>query len=233
MKLDYGKYNSQKLVLSVACSARRKMFEKFIELAKPSPQDMVLDVGVTPNNEPEGNNFFEKMYPYTSHITMCTVEDAKNLELEFPGARWVRNVQGKPLPFKDKQFDIVFSSAVIEHVGTRQQQQFFINELIRVGRKVFLTTPNKNFPIELHTCLPFAHWLPQKIHQKILKILGMDFYARTENLNLLNKKQMVKLLSNVEGTYSLYFHHLFFGGGGLPILFYITSLRNEVLPCLA
>ncbi len=232
MKLDYGKYNSQKLVLSVACSARRKMFEKFIELAKPSPQDMVLDVGVTPNNEPEGNNFFEKMYPYTSHITMCTVEDAKNLELEFPGARWVRNVQGKPLPFKDKQFDIVFSSAVIEHVGTRQQQQFFINELIRVGRKVFLTTPNKNFPIELHTCLPFAHWLPQKIHQKILKILGMDFYARTENLNLLNKKQMVKLLSNVEGTYSIYFHHLFFGGG-LPILFYITSLRNEVLPCLA
>ena len=34
-------------------------------------------------------------------------------------------------------------------------------EALRVGRRVFLTTPNRWFPIEVHTRLPLVHWLPE------------------------------------------------------------------------
>ncbi|HEY9722408.1 MAG TPA: class I SAM-dependent methyltransferase, partial [Oscillatoriaceae cyanobacterium] len=75
----------------------------------------------------------------------------------------------------------------------RDAQRAFVHELLRVGRQVYLTTPNRDFPIELHTFLPFVHWLPQPTHQAILRALGKDFWARTENLNLLDARSLAAL----------------------------------------
>lgn len=104
----------------------------------------------------------------------------------------------KPLPFKNGQFDIVFCSAVLEHVGSWEEQRFFLKELIRVGKKVFLTTPNRWFPIEVHTVLPFLHWLPKPLHQKILRLLGRDLYAQTDMLNLQSKRQLDRMLRSMK-----------------------------------
>ena len=67
------------------------------------------------------------------------------------------------LPFPDGAFDVVHSNAVIEHVGGRERQEAFVREALRVGRRVFLTTPNRWFPIEVHTRLPLVHWLPDPL----------------------------------------------------------------------
>jgi len=62
---------------------------------------------------------------------------------------------------KDGAFDIGFSNAVVEHVaGGREGQRRFVGELCRVARRVYVTTPNRWFPLDPHTLLPFAHWLP-------------------------------------------------------------------------
>ena len=49
---------------------------------------------------------------------------------------------------------------MIEHVGGEEEQRRFVAETLRVGRRVFLTTPNRWFRVEVHTRLPFVHWLP-------------------------------------------------------------------------
>ena len=195
--IDYGKYNSGGFLLWIGEKARRKMFAHFMACVKPSANDYVLDVGVTPNNGLSGNNFFEKLYPYTQNITMCAPEDAAFLEQDFSGAKFVRNIPGKPLPFADKQFDIVVCWAVLEHTGDYPQQFEFLKELLRVGKRLYLTTPNKWFPIEIHTVLPFVHWLPREIHQKILRILGMTFYADTNNLNLLTATNLREMFRSI------------------------------------
>jgi len=41
--------------------------------------------------------------------------------------------------------------------------------------------------------LPLIHWLPKKIHRKILKILNYNFLAEEKNLNLLSTKDLKKL----------------------------------------
>lgn len=92
--IDYGKYNSGSFITWLSGRARKKMYCRFIEYAAPTPKSRVLDVGVTPDNSREFHNFFEKMYPWTSNITMCSVEDADNLLKEFPGAKFVRNEPG-------------------------------------------------------------------------------------------------------------------------------------------
>jgi SAM-dependent methyltransferase len=175
-----------------AMRARRRMFELFMRELSPNPQSKILDLGVTPDTSLPESNFFEALYPYPRQITAASIEDASCIESKFPGVRFSQIGRG-PLPYSDKQFDMVFCSAVLEHVGTRAEQAQFVREVIRVSKAFFLTTPNRWFPVDFHTLLPFAHWFPQNQHQAILRSLGHDFLAQTENLNLLSGKDVLSL----------------------------------------
>ncbi len=176
----------------VAYRARVRIFDRFVDLMQPTPTDRVVDIGVTPDRELPDSNFFEQLYPHRAQITATSIEDASFLESDFPGVRFVRT-DGATLPFADQEFDISFSSAVLEHVGDRDSQRAFVAELVRVSRRFFLTTPNRWFPVEVHTFLPLLHWLPQPAHQRSLRVLGKDFWAETGNLNLLSARTVVEL----------------------------------------
>ena len=173
------------------------MFSMFMEALKPDESMLVLDIGVTPDTSLPDSNFFERYYPYPDRLATTSIEDASNLLSEFPGITFVRTEKSL-LPFKDKAFDIVFCAAVLEHVGDRASQESFVKEMLRVSKKFFITTPNKAFPIEVHTFLPFIHWLPQNLHQGILRFLGMKFWSKTENLNLLSEKSLLKFFAGLE-----------------------------------
>lgn len=67
---------------------------------------------------------------------------------------------GRQLPFRDDAVDVVVSNAVIEHVGSEEDQRRFLAEHARVGRCYVVTTPNRWFPIESHTLALFRHWSP-------------------------------------------------------------------------
>lgn len=62
------------------------------------------------------------------------------------------------LPFKKRAADLVFSNAVIEHVGNEPEQSRFVSEHLRVGSMAVITTPNLWFPVESHTNVIFKHW---------------------------------------------------------------------------
>ncbi len=93
--------------------------------------------------------------------------------------------------------DLVLSSATIEHVGSFANQLKMISNIVKLTKKNFvITTPNRYHPIDFHTQIPFIHWLPKKIHRKILSLIGLKFYSKEENLNLLSKTDLVSLLNN-------------------------------------
>ena len=126
---------------------------------------------------------------------MASVEDCSALETVFPGTTFVRMQPGQALPFPEAYFDVGFSSAVLEHVGGAALQQFFVQELLRTCRSVFLTTPDRAFPIEMHTFLPVLHWLPKRLHRRVLAWLGRSFWASEANLNLLTRRDMAQLVA--------------------------------------
>ncbi len=170
-------------------AGRRKFYGAFMDVMAPSPATTILDVGVTPDQTAADSNFFEKWYPHPERITETSIEDASCLETAHPGLTFVQTA-GDSLPFDDDQFDVAFSTAVIEHVGDRAQQRQFLAELLRVSKRFFVTTPNRWYPVELHTYVPFLHWLPQHHHQRALRHLGKDAWATTENLNLLDERDL-------------------------------------------
>lgn len=176
-----------------AIRARQRMFQAFMDFAHPRPHSKVLDLGVTPDLSLPESNHFEQVYPHPEQLTAASIEPVDGLRERFPRVRFVQIAPGR-LPFDDNAFDACFCSAVIEHVGTRSQQAVFISEIARVSRRFVLTTPNRWFPLDFHTILPLVHWLPQPRHQAVLRALGKDFWACTENLNLLSSNDLRALV---------------------------------------
>jgi hypothetical protein len=175
------------LPVRIAGYQRKRMFQAFLGTGVSAP-DTILDVGVSSDRTYDHSNYLEAWYPHKQAITAVGVDErAAFLEQLYPGVRFVHG-DGRDLPFAESSFDFVHSSAVLEHVGSREKQRAFIAEAVRVARKcVFITTPNRWFPVEFHTVLPLVHWLPKKTFRGILTGLGNDFLAREENLNLLSK----------------------------------------------
>jgi len=178
---------------------RRKMFKLLSENVDFELLDKVLDVGVTADQERLGSNYFEAMFPYKNRLTCLSDQDAHWLEQSYPGLKFVKGT-GLSLPFPDNSFDLVFSNAVLEHVGSEIQQEKFIMECFRCSRRfIFLTTPNRWHPLEVHTGLPFFHWLPKKWHRKILSGLGFKQLSEVENLNLVSGNDLKSLAGNCPG----------------------------------
>ena len=95
--------------------------------------------------------------------------------------------------------DLVFSNATIEHVGSTTNQLKMISNVIKLTKKNFvLIAPNRYHPIDFHTQIPLIHWLPKKIHRKILSLIGLKFYSKEENLNLLSTTDLINLLNNFD-----------------------------------
>ncbi len=191
----------------LSVDTRTKQFKYFKKLFHPTAKTLVLDVGATSLTLLGDSNLFEKLYPYPRKLTAVTIEDSKELCLLFPRIKVIKVVPGKPLPFKKDTFDIVVSWATLEHVGDYQNQEFFLNELLRVGKNIFVTTPDRFCPYEPHTSFLFLHWLPLEFFRKLCLIFKMPFWASIDNLNPLSSYDFsrFKLIKPVRVQQSLMF----------------------------
>jgi hypothetical protein len=169
------------------------MFERFIALCRPAPDESVLDIGATSDRSYDHSNYLEAWYPHKRAITAVGLDDASFLVERFPGLRFVR-ADGRSLPFADRSFDFVHSSAVLEHAGGLAEQTRFVAEALRVARRgIFLTTPNRWFPVEFHSVLPLVHWLPKPAFRAVLRRLGHAELAEERNLNLLTRAELAAI----------------------------------------
>jgi len=161
----------------ISAWSRRRKLELFMQELRPTATTTVLDVGVTDTGFGEDaygtHNFFEALYPWPERITAVSTQYLDRFAAAFPRVRAVR-ADGRSLPFGDGEFDLGFSNAVLEHVGAREDQRAFVHELCRVARRVFLATPNRAFPLEVHTLLPVVHWLPKSPRERLYGALGRD-----------------------------------------------------------
>jgi len=158
------------VVDAVSLRSRRRKLRLFLEEMRPTAQTTVLDVGVDEigfraaggQSGCATHNFFEELYPWRARIIAAGLHDGAGFRAAYPEIEYVQ-ADGCALPFPDGAFDVCFSNAVIEHVGGPERQRAFVAEAVRVSRRVFLTTPNRWFPVEVHTRLPVVHWLPDAI----------------------------------------------------------------------
>jgi 2-polyprenyl-3-methyl-5-hydroxy-6-metoxy-1,4-benzoquinol methylase len=189
---SYYQARNSALITGLSLKARKQVYERFF--ARFGESQRILDVGVTSEKASPEANFLEKLFPHKERITAVGIEDASFLETEYPGLKYVRIESNQSLPFPDQSFDVVFSHAVVEHVVDAGQRKFFIDELLRVGRSVFITTPDKYFPIETHTRIPLLHFVwPRLFYWLCDRKIASDFYS-SQNLRLLSRAELGALV---------------------------------------
>ena len=76
---------------------------------------------------------------YTANKFATTICDTQDLSEFYKEKNFIK-LNSKNLPFKDKEFDFVIASHVLEHV---EDFKFFINELERVSDKGYIELPTK------------------------------------------------------------------------------------------
>ena len=188
---------------------RKRKWKLFLNLIKPDKDDTILDVGFNETEYSHVDNFLEKNYRYPEKITALGLKEAKEFAGRYPKVNTVK-YDGRVFPFGDKSFDVCWSNAVLEHVGDREKQIFFIKEITRVSKSAYITTPNRFFPIEVHTRVPLLHYLPKKIFDKILPIFGKS-WAAGNYMHLLSKKELEYILKEAGiNSYRIIENKLFF-----------------------
>jgi SAM-dependent methyltransferase len=183
-----------RLADSISLRSRGRKLRLFLEELRPTADTTVLDVGADELGFGEGDgcatmNFFEELYPWPERITALGLHDGAGFRATYPHIPYVQG-DACALPFEDGAFDIVFSNAVIEHVGGRDRQRQLVSEAIRVGRRVFITTPNRRFPVEVHTRLPLVHWLPDALSHRVYDLTGREIGAEVD---LLTRRSFAQL----------------------------------------
>jgi hypothetical protein len=168
--------------------ARDRIYADFLRCCRPNPEHTILDVGVS-DVVNDGANMLERKYPFPQQITAAGLGAADDFRATFPAVAYRRIEANRPLPFADKSFDIATSNAVLEHVGSRVNQAFFVAELLRVARNVFISVPHRFFPVEHHTAIPFLHFWDASF-QVACRRLGKTEWADENNLILMSKERL-------------------------------------------
>ena len=140
-------------------------------------------------------------FPDRSLVTAVNLMDQHldAIRAAYPGIQTVQ-ADARDLPFEDKSFDLVYSNAVIEHVGGFSDQARMAAEVRRVGKRWFLTTPNRWYPFEFHARMPFLSWLPPKLMHKVARLWAYNHVQRRyrsgndySDVNLMTARQLRQL----------------------------------------
>ena len=182
---------------SLATRMRRARFALFLELLGRLPGHVeILDIGGT-------QEFWSLMLPGDPGDIRVTL---LNLEHQRVSSRHFVSASGdaRAMPqFADRSFDVVFSNSVIEHVGSYVEQAKMAAEIRRVGKRYFVQTPNKRFPLEPHFLFPWFQYLPAAIRGGMLQRFNVGWYQRipdaaaaraeVDSIQLLTRRRFVSL----------------------------------------
>jgi hypothetical protein len=135
--------------------------------------------------------------PIRATLLLAGLGPAFNSRAPSPLVRYVEIEPNVPLPFDNGSFEIATTNAVREHAGSVENQLLLIRELCRVARKVFISVPNRFFPIEHHTALLFVHY-HKKAFQIACRIAGKSEWAREENLILMTPQRLRHVAASIK-----------------------------------
>jgi SAM-dependent methyltransferase len=180
---------------TLATTMRRRRFQFFLSLLEPLERPLrILDVGGT-------QEFWETMNFVVLGEARITL---LNLSRERTSGPMFEAIEGDARDlsrFGEGSFDVVFSNSVIEHLGPDfSDQRRMADEIRRVGKRYFVQTPNRYFPIEPHFLTPWFQFWPVGVRVWAVTHFSVGWYDRipdrsaakreVESISLLSESQL-------------------------------------------
>jgi SAM-dependent methyltransferase len=164
-----------RLASAAARRARERRHRRFLAETGVTPASRILDVGCGP----------------IGLRALAPDLDVTGTDLtprpDYPGPFVLADATER-LPFGDDAFDLAYSNSVVEHLPAARREAF-AREVRRVARGWWVQTPAYGFPLEPHSLLPGAHWLPTRPRRAYWR-LGV---AGPEDVELLRRDELLDL----------------------------------------
>jgi ubiquinone/menaquinone biosynthesis C-methylase UbiE len=157
--------------------------------------EKVIDLGSGNNPNPRANVCVDFSVSDNTH------REGAKLILPSTGKFIEWDLNKYPLPFKDKEFDFVICSHIVEHL---QNPKRFCEEIQRIGKRGYIETPNKLY--EQIYGWPFHRWyvyivgedliFENKSSYDFLAPLGRKLYKRSREFYEGHHRNIEQLLTS-------------------------------------
>ncbi|MCK4326939.1 MAG: class I SAM-dependent methyltransferase [Candidatus Diapherotrites archaeon] len=141
------------MINKIKQSMQRKVYEHILKI---SPRDAVLDIGSGNSPNPRSDVLCDKYTDYN--------EERGDRPLRTNGRAFYQADVCKKLPFKDKEFDYVIASQVLEHVENPKNA---LEEIMRVGKRGYIECPSL-FGELLRPTRKHHRWVILNINNKLV-----------------------------------------------------------------
>ncbi len=176
---------------SLATRMRKRRFDFFLSMLDGLDRPLrILDVGGT-------QQFWQMMGRENLEGIDVTLFNLRAEQTTVSGFESVAGDARDLSRYADSSFDVVFSNSVIEHLGPRfSDQQRMADEIKRVGKRYFVQTPNRYFPLEPHFLVPGFQFLPVELRAWLVSHFDVGWYRRIpDKANARAEVESVSLLS--------------------------------------
>jgi hypothetical protein len=160
--LDQGVLTSSKSIYhelkwSLLPIFRAQRMDRFFKIMRPQPGAKILDVGGLPalNGVPSLWNDHTMTYKITLLNLPGSFDGFSASEL----ARYELIEADACNCQLSQSYDLVFSNALIEHVGNFQRQKLLAKFILSAANNHWVQTPSPLFPLEAHCDVPFWWFL--------------------------------------------------------------------------
>ena len=204
-------HNHTNLIDKTIIKKRKEMIDKINYFFEDKDIYDAIDIGTTDDEIHESSNYLIKNL---KNIKIFKSISNQKIDSSFFLKSLNKSITSKFLESDINQYksDLVVSNATIEHVGNFNNQKIMISNIVDLTKKYFIiTTPNRYHPIDFHTKIPLIHWLPKSFHRKILSLIGLKYFSKKNNLNLLSVKDLKKLLNDFQSFEYKIYHIRFLG----------------------
>lgn len=155
--------NIHQIYAKVSPMFRRKRMKLFFDTLAPRMSDKLLDLGGYPFN----------WIQYGAIVSRLDVLNLDPIQYSHPEAERcnIRTIHGNACQLTNEQvdYDIVFSNSVIEHLGSWENQVKFAENARKAGKRLWIQTPARSFPVEPHYICPFIHYFPVSIQRRLIR----------------------------------------------------------------
>jgi Methyltransferase domain len=197
-----GKITDHQRTDTIASRFRQKRYEFFRSLATSVERPLkILDVGGT-------QTIWERIGFADQQDIQITILNIVPVPVDHWNITAILGSACSMSQFQDRQFDIVFSNSVIEHVGGDWEVRSMADEIRRVGKSYYVQTPNRYFPVEPHFVFPLFQFLPIRVRAVLVHTFPLGWYPRipdrkeaeaaVRSVNLLSRSQVRLLFPDAE-----------------------------------
>jgi hypothetical protein len=175
-----------------------EIIKKNIDISK---LNSALDIGTTSEEDLESSNIIINNLKSVPTLNCISDQEVENQQYKNKMTKSIADTFTLE-EIELMKSDLVISNAVIEHVGSLENQIKMVENMIRLSNKyILIQTPNRWFPIEVHSKLPLIHWLPKKNFRFILRNIGYEDLSKEENLNPLTLSEIHKIMKKCQSTF--------------------------------